>query len=508
MIRICLFIALLGAGSLSAAEITVGSKAFTESAILGEMLTILAKDEGYDAKHLVELGGTGIVWQALQNGSIDVYVDYTGTISRAILKDDTIHGVDAIRTALANKYKFVAMTDSLGFQNSYEIGVNRDVARRLGLKKISDLKRYPELRCGFSTEFMDRPEGWPGLRQKYALPQTEVTGLEHALGYRAVGGGAMDLKDVYGTDANIKQFQLQTLKDDLNFFPDYSAVILYRLDLQRRAPGYVEQLKRMEGRISTGEMIELNRMVDVREDSIRRVANNFLVSELGLGTYMPEPTSFERFVAMLKRILKRTWEHLLMVVVSLTMAICVSIPLGVVAAKRPTAGHAILASAEIVQTIPGLALLVLLIWPLAQVGLNTVGPIPAIIALFLYSLLPIIRNTYTGLHDIPNSVRESAVALGLTAPAQLWHIELPLASRLILAGIKTTAVINVGYATLGGLIGAGGYGQPILQGLYRNSVPKMLEGAIPAAVLAILVKYLFEAAERTVVPKGLRLSAG
>jgi len=505
VIRSCLTVMLLCAGPLSAANITVGSKAFTESAILGEMLTVLAEHKGHEAKHLVQLGGTGIVWEALRNGSIDVYVDYTGTIARAILKDDTIRGVDAIRSALAGEHKSVAMTNSLGFENSYEIGVNNEVAKRLGLSKISDLKQHPDLACGFSTEFMDRPEGWHGLRKKYALPQTDVTSLEHALGYRVVGGGAMDVKDVYGTDANIKQFRLQTLEDDLDFFPDYSAVILYRTDLQQRVPGYVEQLKRLEGRISTNEMIELNRMVDVREDSIRRVANNFLVDELSIGTYMPEPTSFESFVATLKRILNRTWEHLLMVAISLTMAICVAVPLGVIAAKYPATEHAILTFAEIVQTIPGLALLVLLISPLEFFGLNTVGPIPVILALFLYSLLPITRNTFTGIHDIPKSVRESATALGLTAPAQLWRVELPLASRLILAGVKTTAVINVGYATLGGLIGAGGYGQPILQGLYRNSVPKMLEGAIPAAVLAIIVKYLFEAAERLVVPKGLRL---
>ena len=196
-----------------------------------------------------------------------------------------------------------------------------------------------------------------------------------------------------------------------------------------------------------------------------------------------------------------------MVIVSLSAAIAVAVPLGVFSARKPTAGQFVLAIAEIVQTIPGLALLVLLLGPLEFLGLQTVGPLPAIIALFLYSLLPVIRNTHAGISGIPSSVRDSATALGLPGWARLQRIELPLASPLILAGIKTTAVINVGYATLGGLVGAGGYGQTILAGLYRSSVPKMLEGAIPAAVLALIVKWAFEWSERFFVPKGLRLKS-
>ena len=498
---------LLSVGQASETEITVGSKAFTENAILGEMITLLARHEGHEATHLEQLGGTGIVWENLKNGTIDVYPEYTGTISQAILKDASLKGIKAIRTQLATDYEQVAVTDSLGFENSYELGVSEDLAQRLDLHKISDLKKYPDLRCGFSTEFMDRPDGWPALRDAYRLPQDDVTGLEHTLGYRAVGGGARDVKDIFSTDARIQQVRLRTLKDDLSFFPEYAAVILYRADLEQRAPDFVAQLKRLEGAISTEEMIELNAKVDIQDDSVHRVANNYLVAELSVGTFIPPPTEFEKFLAMLQRVFKATLEHLLMVVASLTAAIVVSVPLGVLAAKRRKLGQVILAVAEIIQTIPGLALLVLLISPLSLVGLNTVGPIPAIIALFLYSLLPIIRNTYTGIQSIPNSVRESAAALGLTPWAQLWRVELPMASRLILAGIKTTAVINVGYATLGGLIGAGGYGQPILQGLYRNSVPKMLEGAIPAALLALCVKWAFELSERFVVPKGLRLKS-
>ena len=126
-----------------------------------------------------------------------------------------------------------------------------------------------------------------------------------------------------------------------------------------------------------------------------------------------------------------------------------------------------------------------------------IGAKPALVALFLYSLLPIVRNTATGLRDIPVSLRESAEALGLPARARLLRIELPMASRSILAGIKTAAVINVGTATIGALIGAGGFGQPILTGIRRDDLSMILfEGAIPAALLALAVQGAFDLAER------------
>jgi osmoprotectant transport system permease protein len=140
-----------------------------------------------------------------------------------------------------------------------------------------------------------------------------------------------------------------------------------------------------------------------------------------------------------------------------------------------------------------------------MIPLLGIGGRPAIVALFLYSLLPIVRNTYAGLNDIPSSLRESAEALGLTPFARLRLIELPMAARSILAGIKTAAVINVGTATLGALIGAGGYGQPILTGIRRDDVGMILEGAIPAAILALAVQGAFELAERFLVARGLRL---
>ncbi|MCA9245391.1 MAG: ABC transporter permease, partial [Phycisphaerales bacterium] len=163
----------------------------------------------------------------------------------------------------------------------------------------------------------------------------------------------------------------------------------------------------------------------------------------------------------------------------MTLAILVAVPLGIAAAKWQRGGQAILGTVGVIQTVPSLVLFVILIPFLG------IGPWPAIFALFLYSLLPIVRNTYAGLHDIPGSLQESAQALGLPATARLRLVELPLAARSILAGVKTAAVINVGTATLGGLISAGGYGDPIFTGIRLDRHDLLLEGAIPAAMLAL-----------------------
>ncbi len=252
-------------------------------------------------------------------------------------------------------------------------------------------------------------------------------------------------------------------------------------------------LRRLEGRITADAMAGMNAAVKIDRRPEERVAADFLAAEFGIDSKVVTESRPER-------LLRRLREHLTLVGISLAAAILVAIPLGIVAARRPRLGGFILAAAGVIQTIPSLAILVFMI-PWLGIGAK-----PALVALFLYSLLPIIRNTATGLQDIPPSLRESAEALGLPPFARLIRIELPMASRAILAGIKTAAVINVGTATIGALIGAGGFGQPILTGLRRDDRAMILfEGAIPAALLALAVQGAFDLAERFLVPKGLRL---
>jgi osmoprotectant transport system permease protein len=365
-------------------------------------------------------------------------------------------------------------------------------AERLGVVSLSDLRRHPDLKFGFSNEFMDRSDGWPGVRDRYGLPQRDVRGLDHNLAYRALGSGEIHATDLYSTDAEIRQYNLRVLRDDLAFFPSYECVWLYRADLKSRSPAAFAALARLEGRITSAEMAQMNARAKLDRVPEDRVAADFLAEKFGIEASVSSETYFGRLI-------RRFREHLALVAISLLAAIVVSIPLGVIAARRPRLGPLILTTTGLIQTIPSLAILVFMIpW----LGL---GAKPALAALFLYSLLPIVRNTATGLRDIPTSLRESAEALGLPPRVRLFRIELPMASRAILAGIKTAAVINVGTATIGALIGAGGFGQPILTGIRLDDRSMILfEGAIPAALLALAVQGAFDLAERFLVPQGLR----
>jgi len=475
------------------AEVRVGSKKFTESVILGEIVAHMVTNAGGKPVHRRELGGTRVLWNALLRGEIDIYPEYTGTIREELLAGEVIAGEGGLRDAL--RKRGILATRSLGFNNTYAIGMKESSCNRMNIRRISDLKRHPEIRFGFSNEFMERSDGWPGLRKHYALPQKGAFGMDHDLAYRGLETGSIDATDLYSTDAEIRYYDLCVLRDDLLYFPVYEAVLLYRADLSSRAPEAVAALKNLEGQISEVAMIKMNAFVKLDKVAEDKVAAGFLSERLSI-------TSAAGGETLSQRLWRHTKEHLTLVCVSLLSAILFSLPLGIIAAKWTKAGQAILGIAGIIQTIPSLALLVFMI-PLMGIG----GP-PAIVALFLYSLLPIIRNTCTGLVDIPPDIRESAEALGLPQCARLRRVELPLASRSILAGIKTSAVINVGTATLGALIGAGGYGQPILTGIRLDDTGLILQGAVPAALLALLVQGLFEIMERVLVPKGLRLKKG
>jgi len=469
--------------------ITVGSKSFTESVILGDMLVYLAQQAGIEANHQKQLGGTRVLWNALLGGEIDAYPEYTGTLLQETLVRENLQTEAQLRQALASRG--LRMTRPLGFNNTYAIGMKEALAEQLKLRRISELRNHPGLVLGFGNEFMDRADGWPGLQQHYQLPHQNVRGLDHDLAYRGIESGTLQVTDLYVTDAEIAYYNLRALEDDLQYFPVYEAVILYRADLDQRAPEVVALFKRLAGRIDAPTMRKLNARVKLQGETEAAVAASFLEKNLKLDVNLRVKTSWQRFW-------RHTREHLLLVGISLGMAILVAIPLGILAARHARIGHIVLGIAGIVQTIPSLALFVFLI-PLLGIG----GP-PAVVALFLYSLLPIIRNTHAGLRDIPPAIIESAQALGLPSHARLRIVELPLATRSILAGIKTSAVINVGTATLAALIGAGGYGQPILTGIRLDDIGLILQGAVPAAVLALLVQGVFELTERRLLPRGLR----
>ena len=494
---------------IAAAAIEVGSKRFTESYILGEILTQTARAAGEtSAEHKQGLGNTAIVLNALEQGSIDVYPEYTGTIAKEILKLDAVPPLPQLNAKLGAMGLAVGIP--LGFNNTYALAMRADDARAKGIARLSDLAAHPELRMGLSQEFLGRADGWPGLKRAYDLPFDAPRGLDHGLAYEAIAAHEVDAIDIYSTDAKIDKYGLVVLTDDRNYFPRYDAVLLYRADLPTRLPRTWARLRGLEHGIDDAAMRRMNAEAELGGKSFAAVAAEFLASgaagSAGSTVSATNTTDAQKgsgndfrhklFGPDFGRL---TLEHLLLVFVSLAASVAVGVPLGIIAARRPVVETAILGATGVVQTIPALALLAFLI-PIT----GRIGVVPAFIALALYALLPIVRNTHSALTQIARGTKQAAQSLGLADGTILRRIELPLAAPTILAGIKTSAVINVGTATIAAFIGAGGYGERIVTGLALNDHAMLLAGAIPAAVLALLIEGGFRIAERWIVPEGLR----
>ncbi len=481
-------------------KIRVGSKSFTESVILGDLLGHLATQAGAEVEHLSELGGTQVLWKALVKGDIDAYVDYTGTIQELLAKlvepGVELRTEGDMRDAMGKMN--IVMTDRIGFNNTYALGMQEATAEKLGITKISDLREHPELKFGISDEFMERNDCWRQLPAKYRLPHKDVRTMDHNLAYRGLEHNSIQVTDLYTTDAEIEFYRLRVLEDDKGFFPTYYSVILMRKDLAERAPKVAAAFLQLENAIDSKAMTSMTAKVRLDRKLETNVAAEFLNEKMHLSIPYQGIGPMAEWKRFLGRFTKTTLEHLFLVAISLSLAIATAIPLGILSARNEAFGQTILGVVGVIQTLPSMAILVFMI---PVFGL---GAYPAIAALFFYSLLPIVRNTYAGLTQIPKATIESADVLGLGRRARLWLVELPLALPSILSGIKTAAVINVGTATIGAFIGAGGYGSPILTGIRLSSIPLILQGAVPAALLALLVQYGFSIVERRFVSPGLQ----
>lgn len=481
---------LLGCAAAAAQPVVVGSKRFTESYILGELARQSLEEAGVAAVHRQGLGNTAVMEQALATGGIALYPEYTGTIVRELLKrEEPNPSLEQINAWLAPRGLKAVVP--LGFNNSYALAMREDDAARLGIATISDLARSKEpLRLGLSHEFLVRADGWPALQRAYALPFTPGSGLDHGLAYQALAAKQVDVVDAYTTDAQIARLRLRVLRDDRNFFPRYDALLLMRASVDERPLAAA-----LAGRIDDEAMRAMNGAVEIDGKSFEAVAREFMARRR---TAAPEALAAARasggeaflqrlFAPDLPRLLR---EHLVLVFASLALAVAIGLPAGVLAHRKPRVAGLLMGVVGVVQTVPSLALLAFLI---ALVG--TIGFWPALLALAVYALLPIVRNTHAGLASLPPGQREAGLALGLRDGQVLRSIELPLAAPTILAGIKTAAVWNVGMATVATFIGAGGLGERIVAGLAVNDTAFMLAGAVPAALLALAIQWLFDGLE-------------
>lgn len=508
--RLGLISALLLGGNAMAADapLVVGSKRFTESYILGEIVAQTASRHT-QAEHKPGLGNTAVVLAALKAGSIDVYPEYLGTIDAEILKNPRPTDLASMRKALAAMGLGVAVP--LGFQNTYALAMTARQAGQLGVQRIGDLTRHPGLVLGLSHEFLGRADGWPGLAARYKLPQ-RPTGIDHGIAYEALANARIAVTDIYSTDAKIASLGLTVLTDDAQYFPRYDAVLLYRLDAAQRAPLAWKAIEALQGRIDAARMIAMNGDAELRGLTFQVIARNFVAAEAGRsettgatrsaerasaepGDRTARATFFSRLFA--DDLLRLTQQHLTLVLVAVAVAIAIGVPLGAAAAARPMLEQPVMAVVGLLQTVPSLALFAMLI-PL----LGRIGTVPALVALSLYALLPIVRNVTTGLQQMPRGLHDAATALGLSTWQRWWLIELPLAMPVIVAGVKTAAVISVGTATIAAFIGAGGYGERIATGLALNDHNALLAGAVPAAAMALLTQAMFEWIERRLLRRG------
>ncbi len=478
----------------------VGSKRFTESYILGEIVRLTAAGAG-PAEHREGLGNTAVVLAALKAGAIDAYPEYLGTIDAEILG----HRTPATRAAIAQELaaQGLGLGVPLGFSNGYALAMPAEEAERLHIVRISDLAQHADLVLGLSHEFLGRQDGWPGLSRRYGLTQ-QPTGIDHGLSYDALASGRIAVTDIYTTDAQIAARHLRVLADDRGYFPSYDAVLLYRLDAAARHPAAWAAIQTLAGRIPPATMIAMNGRAELQHETFVDIAHEFVSGRLAasLAASAASPTDNHtmrsRFMARLfaDDLPRLLGQHLLLVAVAVLCATLLGVPLGAWAASYPRAEGPVMAVVGLLQTIPSLALLAMLI-PL----LGRIGTAPALIALTLYALLPIARNTATGLQGVAGGLREAGTALGLT-PGERWRaVDLPLAAPTIMAGIKTAAVITVGTATIAAFVGAGGLGDRIVSGLALNDHAMLLAGAVPAAVLALAVQGLFGLLERWVTPR-------
>lgn len=491
--------------------LVVGSKNFEESRLLAEVFAQLIEDRtGLRVERRLNLAGTAVCFEALRSGAIDLYPEYTGTGLVSLLGLPPAGGATA--TLGRVRREFLARWDlwwlaPLGFENSYEIAVRRRLAEEHGLRTISDLVPLaPQLRAGLGFEFVQRPDGLPGLEAAYGLHFASVQPMQQALKYQAAGAGRIDVLDVYTTDGRLLLNDLVVLADDRGFFPPYEAAALVRGETLRRHPEVGAALGLLAGAFDEEAMRGFNLRLQQGHEEPSAVARDAL---RGLGllrrpgggpSTAPAPAAgLGAYLWHERRSLARlTGQHLALTAAALALGVLVALPLGLALTRARRLAEPLIRAVGVTQTIPSIALLAFMI------PLLGVGALPAVVALWIYSLFPILRNTYTGLRDADPRAVEASTALGMTPLQVLGQVRLPLAAPVIMAGIRTAGVLTVGTATLAAFIGAGGLGQPIVTGLQLADSRMILSGALPAALLALAVDGALAAFEAAVRPRGLR----
>ncbi len=495
------------ARTVPAADVVrIGSKNFTEQEILGELVAQRIEqctDLRVDRKF--GLGGTGVCHAALVAGELDIYVEYTGTALLNVLKREVRTDADEVYRIVAKAYRErfqLEWLPPMGFNNTYAVTVRAAHAGAQGWQAISDLADVAgQLSAGFTAEFMERPDGYPGLRRAYAFDFGRTADLDPGLMYQAVADGQVDVICAFATDGRIAAYNLKVLHDDRSFFPPYDAAPVIRHALLDDHPEIRDVLAVLAGTIDDRTMRRLNHAVDELRRTPAEVARHWIESRAAGSPYRtagPAEVStggtvgvWAMVAARRAELWQKTLEHFSLTALAMVIAISIGVPTGILIHRHRAAVPFVLGATEVMQTIPSLAMLAFLF---AVYGM--LGATPAVTALVLYALLPIVVNTFTGLKELSPEIIEAAHGVGMSGGQRLWMVELPLALPIIVAGIRTSTVWTVGIATLSTYIGAGGLGDFISRGLARNDPHLTLLGAVPAAVMAVILSSAIRLIER------------
>ena len=499
--------------------IKVGSKHFTEQKILGYMVAELieARTDLEADRGAIGLSGTKMAFQAVQSGEIDLYPEYTGTGWVNILDEEYEPGMtpddilQQVRQTFREKWNLTWL-DPLGFENSYAFAMREAHAEKLGITKVSDLEGHlDDLQPGFDHEFVDRPE-FKRIPDVYGFEfkEREIRLLQPSLMYPAIQAEEVDLIDAFTTDGRVDAYNLRLLEDDKGLFPPYDACLLVRQEVLDEHPELRDALGQLSGRFTMEDMRRLNFEVADTEASPECVAHNFLVEE-GLlpdgqkrdcGGGLPEWVPGFAAAWINFGIWGQLLRHIKLVAAAMAMAIVVGVGAGLALTRFRTLAPPMLGLASIIQTVPSLALLALMIpiWGIGQPA--------SIAALFLYAVLPILRNTYTAVDEVDPAVIEVGKGMGMTDFQILWKVEIPLCLPVVMAGIRTSMVICVGIATLCTFAAAGGLGDIIWMGMQKGQrgTSYILAGVVPAVVLALSLDGLIALLQYLLTPKGLKLS--
>ena len=510
LFRLLAFAVICCAAATSAAQaadtVRIGSKNFTEQEILAELVAqLIERHTDLRVERKFGLGGTGVCHAALVAGELDIYVEYTGTALLNVLKREVRTNADDVYQIVARVYRErfeLEWLPPMGFNNTYAVTVRAAHADEHGWRTISDLGNVSDrLSAGFTAEFMERPDGYPGLRRAYGLDFGRTADLDPGLMYKALADGQVDVICAFATDGRIAAYNLRVLQDDSSFFPPYDAAPVIRSALLRDHPEVRDALAALAGTISDQTMRRLNYAVDELRRTPSSVASEWIESQaVGIPQSTADATTprtdgvvgFWATVATRRAELwQKVLEHLGLSALAMAIAILIGVPTGILIHRHRAALPLVLGATEVVQTIPSLAMLAFLF---AVYGI--LGMTPAVTALVLYALLPIVVNTFTGLKELSPEIIEAADGVGMSGWQRLRMVELPLALPMIVAGIRTSTVWTIGIATLSTYIGAGGLGDFISRGLARNDPRLTLLGAVPAAMMAVVLSLGIRLIER------------